>query len=69
MDDTILMTIYSAGLRISEAVVLKKSQIDHNHGIIRVIRSKGGKDRITPLSCNLVKPLHLYESRYHRVEY
>lgn len=47
---TILMTIYSAGLRISELINLKIAHIDSHRMQIRVVQSKGKKDRYTLLS-------------------
>jgi integrase/recombinase XerD len=44
-----LTTIYSCGLRLSEAVHLKIEDIDSARGFIHVRQSKGNKDRIVPL--------------------
>ena len=41
------MTIYSAGLRISEAINLKINAIDSQRMQIRVEQPKGKKDRYT----------------------
>ncbi len=46
----ILMTIYSAGLRISELINLRIKDIDSERMQIRVEQSKGKKDRYTLLS-------------------
>jgi len=40
-----LFTAYSAGLRVSEVVALKISDIDSGRMQIRVARAKGKKDR------------------------
>lgn len=37
------------GLRISEVVKLKQSDVDMQRGLIHIRQSKGGKDRIIPL--------------------
>lgn len=42
---------YGAGLRISEVVALKVSDIDGQRKILRVEQGKGGKDRFAMLSC------------------
>jgi site-specific recombinase XerD len=44
-----LSTIYSCGLRLSEAVQLKIEDIDSAQGFIHVRQSKGNKDRNVPL--------------------
>jgi site-specific recombinase XerD len=46
----ILVTTYSAGLRISETLKLKKSDIDSDRMRIRVDQGKGKKDRYSILS-------------------
>jgi site-specific recombinase XerD len=46
----ILVTTYSAGLRISETLHLKKSDIDSERMRIRVDQGKGKKDRYSMLS-------------------
>jgi len=45
----ILITIYSAGLRIGEAINLKIKDIDSQRMQIRVEQGKGKKDRYTLL--------------------
>lgn len=40
----ILMLIYSSGLRVSEAVQLKPSDIDREPGVLRVSNGKGGTE-------------------------
>ena len=44
----ILETLYSCGLRVSELVNLKLSQINFRTGYIK-IEGKGNKERIVPL--------------------
>ena len=51
----ILMTVYSAGLRISEVTNLKVSDIDSGNMQIRIRQAKGDKDRYSLLGqCNLL---------------
>lgn len=56
----ILMTIYSAGLRISELINLKITHIDSDRMQIRVVQSKGKKDRYTLLSQKNLRILREY---------
>jgi site-specific recombinase XerD len=56
----ILMTAYSAGLRVSEVVHLRVSDIDSERMVIRVDQGKGNKDRYVPLSERLLPVLRQY---------
>ncbi len=60
----ILMTIYSAGLRVSELINLKISDIDSDRMQIRVQSAKGKKDRYTVLSVKTLEMLRLYYVQY-----
>ena len=51
------MTAYSAGLRVSELVHLKLSDIDSERMMMRVEQGKGRKDRYTILSQRLLGEL------------
>ena len=55
-----LMVCYGAGLRISEAVALKVTDIDSKRGLIRVEQGKGRKDRYAMLSPRLLDVLRRY---------
>lgn len=61
-----LKTIYSAGLRVSEAVHLKPVHIesDPSRMMIKVEQGKGQKDRYTVLSENLLVELRNYWREY-----
>jgi len=54
---TILTICYAAGLRISEAVRLKPTEIDSQRMVIRVDQGKGQKDRYVMLSPRLLEIL------------
>jgi integrase/recombinase XerD len=56
----ILCLIYSAGLRISEVVRLKVSDIDRNRMLIRIKQGKGRKDRYSLLSSTAVRVICKY---------
>lgn len=61
---TILLTTYSSGLRISETLNLRISDIDSKNMLLRVNHGKGNKDRWTVLSHENLKILKLYWNRY-----
>lgn len=56
----VLTTIYAAGLRISEALALKVSDIDADRMVISVRQGKGRKDRNVMLSPRLLTILRRY---------
>jgi len=56
----ILILTYSAGLRVSEVVKLKISDIDSDRMLIYVRSAKGYKDRYTLLSETVLNKLRLY---------
>jgi integrase/recombinase XerD len=55
-----LSVAYGAGLRVSEVVVLKVSDIDSKRMIIRVEQGKGRKDRYVMLSPHLLELLRAW---------
>ena len=54
---TILTICYAAGLRVSEAVCLKVTDVDSQRMVIRVEQGKGLRDRYVMLSPKLLKIL------------
>lgn len=56
----IIASIYSAGLRLSEAINLKISDIDSERMMLYIRQAKGNKDRIVMLSENLLNLLRKY---------
>ncbi len=55
----ILETLYSCGLRVSELVNLKFSDIFFEEGFMRII-GKGNKERLVPISDRVEKEIELY---------
>ncbi len=66
-DRCLLMTAYSAGLRVDELMHLKLSDIDVERMMIRVEQGKGKKDRYTILSQRLLGELKKYKQTYQPV--
>lgn len=65
----ILSTLYATGLRVSEGVHLRVSDIDSQRMVIRVEQGKGRKDRYTLLSPKLLELLRLYWRRVRPKEW
>ena len=57
---TILMTLYSTGMRRAELCHLRPEDIDKHRMVIRICQGKGGKDREVPLSPKLLDQLRIY---------
>jgi integrase/recombinase XerD len=57
---TILTTCYAAGLRVSEAICLKVTDIDSERMVIRIRQGKGQKDRDVMLSPKLLDILRAW---------
>lgn len=68
-DQCILMTIYGAGLRLSEVANLKVSDIDSQKMRILIRNGKGGKDRYALLSQSNLYILRKYWKSYHPKEW
>lgn len=65
----ILSLLYSTGLRVSELINLKWSNIDRSRMIINVIAGKGNKDRQVMLPASIIPLLETYYKEYHSKEY
>jgi site-specific recombinase XerD len=61
---TVLLVIYAAGLRLSEALSLRVGDVDAARGVIRVCSGKGNKDRVTLLTPTLLAALRAYWRAY-----
>lgn len=62
---TVLMTAYATGLRLSEVLHLRVSDVDSQRRVIRVHLGKGHKDREVMLSPKLLELLRQYWKQYH----
>jgi site-specific recombinase XerD len=65
----ILTLTYSAGLRVSEITNLKIEDIDSKRMLIHIKNAKGRKDRIVPLSKNVLELLREYWKEYKPTDY
>jgi len=61
----VLSLIYHCGLRLSEALQLKPSDIDSRRGVLRVRHGKGDKAREVPICAGMVERLREFW-RHHR---
>jgi integrase/recombinase XerD len=61
----ILETLYSCGLRVTELIDLKISNLFFENGNIRII-GKNNRERTVPISTKAIKEINLYLSEYRR---
>lgn len=66
---TVVMLLYSTGMRISEVSNLKIADIDSKAMQIKVVQGKGSKDRFTLLSGQVLLELRAYYLIYRPKEY
>lgn len=57
----VILLFYSTGMRLSELIQLKESQLDTSHQQVKVL-GKGNKERIIPINKDLVEQLQQYIS-------
>src|ERR1700752_2925400 len=60
-DRSMLEVLYATGLRVSELVNLKSSQVNMNQGVLRIV-GKGDRDRLIPLGEEAVSWLQKFIS-------
>jgi len=65
----IIMLAYSVGLRVSEVLNLKIEDVDSARMIINIRQAKGKKDRVVPLSANVLEALRVYYKEYKPTDY
>lgn len=58
--------LYCCGLRISEALHLKISDVDFDKGLLFIRKSKFNKDRIVPVSAPLAEMLIRYQASFNK---
>ncbi|HOK87814.1 MAG TPA: tyrosine-type recombinase/integrase [Fervidobacterium sp.] len=61
---TIVATLYFCGLRVSELCNLKVEDVSFYPAYVKVVMGKGNKDRLVPISDNIVPLLEKYEKEY-----
>src|SRR4051812_6350116 len=66
---TIIMMLYSTGMRLAEICALKIADIDSKNMRIKVVQGKGAKDRFTLLSQQVLLELRAYYIIYKPKEY
>jgi integrase/recombinase XerD len=59
----IIETLYSCGLRVSELINLRLTDLFFDQGFIKVI-GKGNKERLVPVSDKAIKEIEIYVSQY-----
>jgi len=64
----LLMATYGGGLRVSEVIALRPTDLDIEREVIRVEQGKGKKDRYTVLSERLMNEVGRYYTVYGRPE-
>lgn len=65
----LLMTIYSCGLRLSEVLELKITDVKSSDKLLRINQSKGNKDRFVSLPDRLLVALREYYREYKPEKY
>jgi site-specific recombinase XerD len=65
----IIMLMISTGVRVSEVINLRITDIDSTRMVINIIRGKGMKDRIVALNPKLLEFLRYYYKKYRPTEY
>lgn len=65
----IIMLAFSVGLRVSEVINLKIEDVDSKRMIINVRQAKGSRDRVVPLSQNVLNMLREYFKEYKPIKY
>lgn len=65
-DPLLFRLLYCCGLRISEALHLQISDVDFDHGVLLIKKSKFNKDRLVPMSVHLAEMFSTYHGLFNR---
>jgi len=65
----ILWLIYSCGLRRSEVVNIKLTDLETERGILKIREGKGNKDRMVPIPKKVWEKIAVYIKSYNPKEY
>ena len=57
--------LYSAGARISESLAIQMKDVDLDNGTIKLVNTKGGKERLVALSDSMVRAFAAYCGLIH----
>ncbi len=59
-DRAMLEMMYGSGLRVSDLCALSLHDVDREQGFLRVLKGKGGKQRVVPVGGCALEALHRY---------
>lgn len=65
VDPVLFRVLYGAGLRVSEALNLRLSEVDTRTGTLRIRDSKNGQSRTVPVTARLAATLDAYLAAAH----
>lgn len=60
----LLEIVYAAGLRVSELISLPNTALSHDQNIL-LVRGKGGKERLVPLTISAIDSINAYREVRH----
>jgi site-specific recombinase XerD len=65
----VVSVLYGAGIRLSELLDLRITDIDGDRNTLFIRHGKGGKDRVVPVSSKLIQDLRIYFKQYRPTSY
>jgi integrase len=66
MDPVIFRMVYGCGLRIMEALRLRNCNVDLKNGMLYILDSKNGRNRIVPMATSLTERCTIYLEKVQR---